>query len=344
MTWRILFFILLLACPFRHAVAAYPQRDWLSIFPPLLTADARARIDRERQFLLRHKGYLEARLRTAQPLMRHIAAEVDARGLPSIVILLPFIESGYRLDVVSSAGAAGLWQLMPATAQRFTVPMQPGFDGRYSLPLATDAALSYLSWLNQQFNGDWLLTLAAYNAGEGRIQRAQQEQAQMSYWRLLLADETLRYVPRLLALAELIQYPEQHGLSLPDWQSGANLMLRRLTGPLSLAQLAAQEGWDERQLAALNPAFRQPALPAGSSQLLLLPSQHTQPRRDTPATTLKPGLDLSAIAPLLPLDGLQDPLLLHGSHGLDMQGRPAPTATISQDPLGVSKAGPRVIP
>ncbi len=344
MNWRTLFFILLLACPYHHALAAYPQRNWLSIFPPLLTVDARLRIDREREFLLRHKGYLEARLRTAQPLVRHIAAQVDAKGLPSILILLPFIESGYRLDVVSSAGAAGLWQLMPATAQRFTVPMQPGFDGRYSLPLATDAALSYLSWLNQQFNGDWLLTLAAYNAGEGRIQRAQQEQAQMSYWRLLLAEETQRYVPRLLALAELIQHPEQHGLLLPDWQYGANLKVRRLTGPLSLAQLAAQEGLDERQLAALNPAFRQPRLPAGSSHLVLLPGQHGQPRRDKPATPLQPGLDLSAIAPLLPLDGLQDPLLLQGSHGLDMQGRPGSAASISKDPLGVGKTGARVLP
>ena len=80
MNWRTLFFILLLACPYHHALAAYPQRNWLSIFPPLLTADARLRIDREREFLLRHKGYLEARLRMAQPLVRHIAAQVDAKG------------------------------------------------------------------------------------------------------------------------------------------------------------------------------------------------------------------------------------------------------------------------
>lgn len=220
-----IYFILISVSIFSHSVYAYSDRPWLSVFSALNEpgSDARQRITTERQYLLKNKNYLEKRISEVQPLIRAIAQEVDKRNLPNILILLPLIESGYRLDVVSDAGAAGLWQLMPQTAERFGVQVTANFDGRYSLSLSTDAALTYLSWLGEQFNGDWLLALAAYNAGEGRIQQAQEKSKNTSYWALSLPNETEHYVPRLLALAELIQNPELFGLSLPDWSSGTLL-------------------------------------------------------------------------------------------------------------------------
>lgn len=311
---------------------AYPTRPWTSITPALLQNEARERIETEKRFLLAHKGYLEARLLQAQPLIRHIAKEIDRRRLPSILILLPFIESGYRLDVVSSAGAAGLWQLMPDTARRYGVPVAIGFDGRYSLPHATAAALSYLMWLNQKFGGDWLLTLAAYNAGEGRIQKAQEESKEFGYWRLPLADETRRYVPRLLALAELMQHPELYDLQLPDWNSGEELTTHRYPAPLSLSALANAANIPEARLAALNPALRQSQLNGQGEYLLLVPAKKAEAMVKAAG---RPGLQMGGVAPLLTLDSLGDPLLLAGSKGLDFGKRPHLSDKSAEDPLGL---------
>lgn len=316
--------------------AAYPARAWNSILPPLLPADARQRIEAERTYLLAHKTYLERRLAEVQPLIRQIAREVDRRNLPSILILLPFIESGYRLDVVSTAGAAGLWQLMPQTAQRYGVPFSQGFDGRHSLPLSTEAALTYLSWLHEQFEGDWLLALAAYNAGEGRIQQKQLESGERSYWRLPLVEETRRYVPRLLALAELLQQPQRYGLVLPTWGSGEELTIRRYPAPLSLSALARAANWSEPRLAALNPALRQGILYAPGEYLLLVPASKAEQMQEASGRL---GLEMSSIAPLVSLDSLADPLIVHSSQGLDLQGRQTPaTSGRSGDPLQLQQS------
>ncbi|MGL4204943.1 MAG: transglycosylase SLT domain-containing protein [Aeromonadaceae bacterium] len=334
LTRATLFLLLLLPS---QVLQAYSNQAWLSIFPPLFQQEARARIDAERAHLLRHKGYLEARLQTVQPLIRHIAHEVRRRQLPGILILLPFIESGYRLEVVSSAGAAGIWQLMPATARRYGVPINTQFDGRYSLPLATDAALTYLRWLNQTFQGDWLLTLAAYNAGEGRIQRAQQMSGELSYWRLPLAEETRRYVPRLLALAEIIHSPERFGITLPDWYAGEELVLQRYQPPLSLAALAEAGQWPKERLAALNPALRQGTLTQGEAYLLLVPAKRAQAMAKGAG---KLGLAMGGVAPLITLDSLDDPLILSGSQGLDLAPRSQAAEANNRDPLGMGTKRP----
>jgi membrane-bound lytic murein transglycosylase D len=263
--------------------------------------------------LLSHRPYLEQRLLAAQPLIRYIGQQVENKRLPAIIILLPLIESSYRLDGVSGKGAAGLWQLMPQTAKRFGLPINPAYDARLSVPQATAVALTYLSWLQDYFNGDWLLALAAYNAGEGRVRQAQQESGELGFWRLPLPTETRRYVPRLLALADIIQHAERYGVHLPNWQHGENLISRQVTGPVQLSTLAQQGNWPLRELEAWNPAFRQGFLPAGLMYSLLLPPKQAAaldrpPLRPPPVVEL--GLDLTPIPPLLDLGALDDPLLI----------------------------------
>lgn len=300
------------------ALGGWQSIPWLGIVPPLLPPEARTRIAAEKQLLLAHKGYLENRLQQAQPLIRLIGQEVDKRRLPALLILLPVIESGYRLDVVSPKGAAGVWQLMPATATRYGVPQTTSYDGRLSLPIATHAALTYLSDLSKQFNGDWLLALAAYNCGENRVKGALQDAQQASYWQLPLPDETKRYVPRLLALAELIQSAERHGLNLPAWQEGDELVAREYTGPLWLSDLAHRGNWPLARLELLNPAFRKAWLPAGMSYTLLLPRDQAKRLDKKPPRSVKPGIDTTPIPALLPLQSLSDPLLI--SHVAPLYG------------------------
>lgn len=318
----------------------YQHTVWLDIVPPLQTSEAEQRIAQERRDLLAHRSYLEQRLMLAQPLIRYIGQRVENQRLPAIIILLPLIESSYRLDGVSGKGAAGLWQLMPQTAQRFGLPINPAYDARLSVPQATQAALTYLAWLQDYFNGDWLLALAAYNAGEGRVRQAQQESGELGFWRLPLPTETRRYVPRLLALAQIIQHAERYGVRLPDWQHGENLVSRQVTGPVHLTTLAKQGNWKLRELEAWNPAFRQGFLPAGLSYSLLLPPKQAAALDRhplTPAPVVELGLDLTPIPPLLDLGALDDPLLIQ--EGLpEQQKRAIPSLQRVTDPLGLQRA------
>lgn len=329
--WRRIFSSVLLGlCCWQPAMAAlsYQNASWLSVLPSWLPSDARQRINNERALLLAHRDYLENRLRAAQPLIRLIGQEVENRRLPPILILLPLLESGYRLDVVSPKGAVGLWQLMQPTAVRFTVPITRQYDGRLAFPVATRAALDYLTSLHELFHGDWLLAMAAYNCGENRVAAAEEQAHEVNYWALSLPEETRHYVPRLLALAELIQSPEHYGLHLPGWDLGGELVMRQYTGPVRLDELAKQGRWELSELTYLNPAARQLMLPIGMSYALLLPRDPSQhPVRSKP--TYHPthlGLDTGKVDTLLNLQVLADPLviphlppMIKASAGLNLQ-------------------------
>lgn len=326
------------------ASADWSQHPWLTLLPTLPPADIAGRIARERNVLLTHRDYLQNRLQAAQPLLRLIGEEIEKRRLPAILMLLPLLESGYRLDVTSPKGAAGLWQLMPGTAMQYGVPLTASYDGRLALPLATRAALDYLTALHDQFDGDWLLALAAYNCGENQVRSVQTQSGQTGYWALPLPTETRRYVPRLLALAELIQGATRFGLQLPAWESGPPLVVTQMTGPVWLADVAKRGHWSLSDLEALNPAFRRTLLPAGMQYVLLLPrdqakslAAHPAPAV-APAVVRKPGLDLTAVPPLVSLQALADPLVIAHvapltgkAQGLDQQPH-APFAPFGATP------------
>lgn len=182
----------------------------------------RARIEWERRYLLSQRGYLASRLQQSAPVIRYIGQQLKKMRLPAWLVWLPLIESSYRSQAVSTAGAAGVWQLMPDTGTRFGLAVSAGQDERLLLDRSTQAALRYLQWLANYFSGDWALALAGYNAGEQRIKQAQEKAHQTAYCLLDLPAETARYVPRLLALADIMQHAKQYGLSLPDGKSVAN--------------------------------------------------------------------------------------------------------------------------
>ncbi|NJN48152.1 MAG: lytic transglycosylase domain-containing protein [Candidatus Competibacteraceae bacterium] len=128
------------------------------------------------------------------------------------------IESAFDPAAVSPKGAAGLWQIMPATGEQYGLQIIEGYDGRYDVHASTLAALEYLSYLHRFFKGDWLLALAAYNAGEGRVQQAMQANLDAGqdtdFWNLNLPKETQAYVPKMLALARIVFNPRHYGLKL----------------------------------------------------------------------------------------------------------------------------------
>lgn len=153
--------------------------------------------------LLPHQHLIEQQYQRYPHQVQHIFAQLRQHRLPQLA-LIPMMESSFNPHAISPAGASGLWQLMPATAKRFGLTVNDQTDERFDLTRSTDAAVAYLAFLSQTFNRDIPLILAAYNAGEGRVQRTLASQPDTPFYALKLPQETLSYVHKFYALKDLI--------------------------------------------------------------------------------------------------------------------------------------------
>lgn len=316
---------------------SYQNYHWQSGFPSPLTGVGNELVQEQTQFLLKQQDYLQRRLSQVQPMIRWVAQQVEARQLPPLLSFVPLIESSYRLEVVSHAGAAGPWQLMPQTASRFGVPINSSFDGRYSLPLATEAALTYLAWLYQLFDRDWPLALAAYNAGEGRVAKAILAANSRNLWDLALPEETRFYVARLLALSRLLQNPDRYSFMLPPWRQGADLRLESEPQGCSLLAWALEKGVSMNDASRWNPAWRLPQA-QGVSRCPIAYSTSDGHQPSGHQATRGPF-----IASTISLESLHDPLLLQASKGLDL-GQGGIRLEKMPDPLGLDRRPVPLLP
>lgn len=226
------------------------------------------------QWYTRHQDYLYNTVSRAAPYMYYIYEQTRQRNLPSELVLLPVIESEYNPFVRSSAGASGLWQLMPGTARGFGVRQNFWFDGRRDIYASTNAALDYLSYLQNYFGGDWLLAIAAYDTGEGNVQNAIRRNTGhdrgTSFWSLPLAAETRSYVPRLLALAAIVKNPGKYGITLPKISDKPYFEQVDVGAPIKLNQAAQLADLSLSELKRLNPGYsRNTTDPTGHHKLIL---------------------------------------------------------------------------
>jgi LysM repeat protein len=155
-----------------------------------------------------HPKHLSRILNNAKPFIQYVYEQTRRKNLPAELALIPLLESQYNSTIATRTGAGGFWQMMPGTAVRFGLKINSRCDQRHDLPASTKAALSYLSYLYHHFNRDWLLALAAYEAGEGRIESIAQRK--QNFWDLPLREETKEYVPKLLAIAAIIRQPKEY--------------------------------------------------------------------------------------------------------------------------------------
>jgi membrane-bound lytic murein transglycosylase D len=228
-----------------------------------------------------HESWFAARpenvLRLAErsrPYLFHIVEELERRDMPMEIALLPMIESAFNSTALSPAAASGIWQFMPATGRHYGLKQDTWYDGRRDFTAATEAALDYLGKLYLDF-GDWQLALAAYNCGEGCVARAIRKNAQeglpTDYASLTLPNETRHYVPRLLAIKNLIDKPDQYGIAinaLPNQPYFNQVMLHSSMDIHSAARLADMSS-DE--FIALNAAFPRMLIRSDTPVRLLLP-------------------------------------------------------------------------
>lgn len=227
-------------------------------------------VQQQIHWLVSHPKYFN-KLYQAEPFIYHIITEIQKRHMPGELALIPMLESAYNPFAYSGAGAAGLWQLMPKTGEHLGVQGDWWMDGRRSIGSSTTAALNYFQHLNHFFKGDWLLAIAAYDCGEGTIQRLLKQRPlyERSIWYLNLPHETQIYVPRLLALSEIVAHPEKYHVTLPNVPHEPYFKEIHVDGQIDLNQAADLAGVAYHELLKLNPGFNHWATSPNHPKLLI---------------------------------------------------------------------------
>lgn len=212
----------------------------------------------------------------ARPWLHWITQQLEARDLPGEIALLPFIESSFDPAARSALGASGLWQFMPGTSDALGLPRNGAYDARLDVVASTRAALDYIEQqADEWYDGDLELSLAAYNAGAGTVNNARRAAAARGepddYWHLQLPAETMDYLPKLLAIAEIVDDPDSYSISLPDIEDAPGFAKVDIEQPVNLAQAAQLANVSRQTLEALNPGLLQATVSPDHTDVLLVP-------------------------------------------------------------------------
>lgn len=261
---------------FSSAVHSYPAPSVWEVLSQQFSLDHEANrpeVQAQIRWLIQHPRYLQ-QLTRAEPYMYHIMTEIKKRHLPGELALLPMIESAYNPFAYSGAGAAGLWQLMPGTGSDFGLKQDWWYDARRSIPSSTGAALDYLEYLHRLFHGNWILAFAAYDAGEGAIARIIKDNHHTNFWSLPVPKETRAYVPRLLALADIIQNAQNYHIQLPPIPHVPYFEEVAIGSQIDLNHAAQLAGISYQDLLKLNPGYNRWATAPNQPYKLLIPASH----------------------------------------------------------------------
>jgi membrane-bound lytic murein transglycosylase D len=322
-------------------------RDWESWYANRPDYVARM-IDRSRHFLF------------------HIVEQVEKRGMPMEIALLPMIESAYNPVAYSRSHASGIWQFIPSTGKDFGLRQNWWYDGRRDVIAATNAALDYLEKLHGMF-GDWQLALASYNWGEGAVSRAiERNRAKglpTDYESLTMPAETRGYIPKLMAVKNIVLNPARFGLQIADIPNEPYFEMVTLKRHIDVKLAAKFADMPLEEFKFLNPSHNKPVIRAGESERIVLPKhkvatfranleKHDRPLVSWDAVTLRRGQKAERVAAehgitlteLKQLNGLQNqkrlvpgqPLLVPAKSGADPQLPDLPVTAAA--PVSLPKA------
>lgn len=255
-----------------------------------------AAVDRWTERYSKDPAYLLRMANRASQYLYNIVEEVEARNMPMELALLPFVESAFQPEALSRAKAAGLWQFMPATGKDYELEQNLWRDDRRDVLESTRAALDYFEYLHSLF-GDWQLTLAAYNWGEGSVQRAisraKRRKQPTDYAHLRMPRETANYVPKLEAIKRIVSDPAKYGIELPD--VGNEPYFVQVTKPRDIDVKTAAElvGMPLDEFRRLNPSYKLPVIVASHNNIMLLPADRVDFFLDNLASWMDSGQPLS---------------------------------------------------
>ena len=230
----------------------------------------------QRNWYAKHPNYLDRVAKRAEPFIHYIVQELEKNNMPIEMALLPIVESAFDPFAYSHGRASGMWQFVPGTGKRFGMKQNWWYDGRRDVIASTDGAIKYLKYLNKYFDGDWLLALAAYNSGEGRVRRAMKANARKNkptdFWSLDLPKETRAYVPKLLALADIVKRPSDFNLNLYKINNNQVISTVDIKSQLDLAKAARLADLSLAEFQRLNPGFNRWATDPDGPHYVVVPT------------------------------------------------------------------------
>ena len=237
-----------------------------------------SRIREQKQKYLRNKSYLHDVTLRAEPYMYW----------PMELVLLPIVESAFDPHATSGANAAGIWQIIPSTGRNYGLKQTRNYDARRDVVASTTAALDMMQRLNKMFDGDWLLTVAAYNSGEGRVLKAMKANKargkSTDFWSLSLPQETKIYVPKMLALSDILKNSKRYGVQLPTPDESRALARVRLSSPVDIQQVADMTGMSVSKLKTFNAGVKGSTLGASGPRYVMVPQKHAEQLRESLAS------------------------------------------------------------
>ena len=236
--------------------------------------------------------YFQRMVSRSQKYMYHIVQEVEKRGMPTEIALLPMIESAFNPQAYSRSKASGIWQFMPSTGKSFGLKQNWWVDNRRNVTAATNAALTYLQKLHVMF-GTWDLALAAYNAGEGTVQRAIERNRSQGlptdYASLPLPAETKNYVPKLMAVKNIMANPEQYGMDIQPVEDRPYFTKVTVPSQIDAHLTARLAEISYEEFSALNPEYKRPVIASKDQSLeVLLPVKAVETFKTNLASYDKP--------------------------------------------------------
>ena len=251
-------------------------RDGFQITPKSLPYSANKQLQR----YLKNPHNLNLLFEYSAPYLFHVTEQLESANLPLELALLPIVESNYDPLAYSPSHAVGLWQFIPSTATSLGLERSRWYEGRRDVVQSTAAAATYLSYLNKQFNGNWLHALAAYNSGEGAVRKAIRKNRRLGkstdFWSLRLPRETKNYVPQLMALAYIVKQAEEYQLKLPEIANSAYFAVVKLPAQIELDKVIEVTGVDDAIFTKLNSAYRRSVTPPEEGYHILLPLENSQ--------------------------------------------------------------------
>jgi membrane-bound lytic murein transglycosylase D len=240
--------------------------------PPLNTS----LVAKKEQFYLDRPEYMQRMFARGSRYLYYIVEEVEKRGMPTELALLPFVESAMNPSALSSAQAAGLWQFIPSTGRTYNLSQNWWVDDRRDVVHSTQAALDYLQKIYAMHGNDWFLALASYNWGEGAVGRAvKKNQARgksADYLSLDMPAETRNYVPKLIAIKNILMRAQELGVALPELPNRPYFVTIEKTRPIDLKLAAQFAGMTVEEFVALNPSHNRPVISATKGNEIKLPA------------------------------------------------------------------------
>ncbi len=263
--------ILIAKQPFEHDDVWQRIRSQLTIAVP-----DNARVEKWRKYYLSHPNFMVTISKRAEPFLLYIVKELEKRNMPVELALLPIVESSYLPHGLSNKSAVGLWQFTPVAAERFNLDKNWWYEGRRDVVESTRAALDYFEFFHRTLGQDWLNAIAAFNSGEGRVGRAIKKNKKSNlpsdFWSLKLPAETSDFVPKLLAIADILKRSAELNYTFTPIQNSPAIELVNIDSQLDLTLAAQWANIEVHKLLRLNPGLNRWATAPNEPYQMLLPA------------------------------------------------------------------------